>query len=133
MPATPENDQLIAELEAGMSEDSSDPEATFTAQLEAWFQLEYGKESIRVQYQRMVAMGKRTENDPNLKPVIERFGNAKLELEIVELLMKDLLDGQDGPESVTKMLNTAYYYPTRGVTFSVPDGLKKRLIEMLAT
>lgn len=119
--------ELIAELEAGMSEDDVDVNVAFTAQLDAWFALNYQKESIRVQYQRMVAMGKRAEKDPNLKGVISQFGNVKEEMDVLEELMINLLDSENDPELITRMVNASHYYPSKGIGYTAPEGLKIRL------
>lgn len=119
--------ELIDELEAGMSEDHVDINVTFTAQLDAWFALNYQKESIRVQYQRMVAMGKRTEQDPNLQGVITQFGNVKEEMDVLEELMIDLINSESDPELMTRMLNASHYYPSKGIGYTAPEGLKTRL------
>ena len=121
-------DDLIAELEAGMSEDQIDLNVTFTAQLDAWFTLNYQRESIRVQYQRMVAMGKRSDKDPNLKPVIAQFGAVNEEMEVLESLMIDLLGVRNDPESVVKIVNASHYYPSKGIAYTVPEALKTRLL-----
>ncbi len=120
-------DGLIAELQAGMLEDSSDLESAFTAQLEAWFKLNYEKESVRVEYQRMVAIGKNVNQNVNLKPVIERFGRVKDELVIIESLMTDLCKTETNPEVIDKLLSNSHYYPPNGVAFKAPESLKKRL------
>lgn len=120
-------DCLIAELEIGMSEDIADINVTFTAQLDAWFALHFQKESIRVQYQRMVAMGKRSDKDPNLQSVITQFGGVKEEMDVLEELMSDLINSEDDPELITRMLNASHYYPSKGIGYTAPEGLKARL------
>lgn len=127
------HDKLIAELESGMAPDESDPEAVFTAQLEAWFKVDYEKEFIRVQYQRMVAIGKRVDQNINLDPVIEQFGQAKMELDVIEGLMVDFLKAELDFEVIKRMVEKSHYYPPRGVAYNVPDNLKKRLLEATAS
>lgn len=125
-PQMEEND-LVIELEAGMANADVDIGITFTAQLDAWFALRYQMESIRVQYQRMVAMGNRSEKEPNLKPVIAQFGSIKEEMDILESLMIKLLDAEKPPESAVNILNASHYYPSKGIGYAVPEGLKRRL------
>ncbi len=124
--STPDDKELIAELESGMLLDEIDPEAAFTAQLESWFAMHYQRESVRVQYQRMVAMGKRKGEDPNLAPVVRQYGLVKYEMDVIEDLMSELLGAQES-DVKERLIDGNHYYPTRGVTFTLPESLKTRL------
>ena len=118
---------ILTELNAGVEDDTSNPHVTFASQLDIWFQLDYSREGTRVQYQRMVAMGKKSDTDPNIKPVIAQFVSVKEEMAVIEDLMVDVLRTLD-VETQVKMLDAAHYIPQKGITLQVPAELRTRLL-----
>ncbi|KKN71177.1 hypothetical protein LCGC14_0423400 [marine sediment metagenome] len=121
--------RIMAELNTGIESDAPEPGVSFAVQLDVWFQLDYGREGIRVQYQRMVAMGQKTDNEPNLKPVIAQFAAVKEEMAVVEDLMAGVLEALDNDDARIKMLDGVHYIPQKGITLQVPAELRARLLK----
>ena len=119
------------ELAAGVLADDDDSELStvFTAQLEAWFQLEYSRESIRVQYQLMVSMGKQDGGgDPNIAPMVASYGRVREEMKVLEGMMLEAFKDSEATD-MDSVLAASHYYPSKGIAFSAPEGLKKRLVK----
>lgn len=123
-------EQVRDELESLNSDDRVTPEVSFAALLDDWHTAEHSLESIRLSYQRVLKLKKQGRN-LETDPVIKRYAETKQEQQAIEEQMVDLLDGVDDDDKIMGVVNERHLAATRGFIWSVPDRLKKYLLEEL--
>lgn len=114
-----------AELLGGSDARVTEPATTFGALLDDWHGAEATRESLRVQYARVVELKRRGRPlDPD--KIVQQYAQAKQDIQMIEDQMVEFL--KEIEDGVTRQLLTGrHLIPNKGYIWEVPKALKSLL------